>query len=105
LRESNFRGKTKNPEKLDHLARDLMVQETIIRDLRQKVFEIVSVAEPDLCSDDPSRTRAPDVRRHRRPRDSFAGIALLDQPIREVLRRRFEPAVVFGTLKYIERLL
>src|SRR6516225_29962 len=52
-----------------------------------------------------AETRAPDVRRHRRPRNGFAGIALLDQPIREVLRRRFEPAVVFGTLKYIERLL
>jgi len=42
-------------EKLDRLARDLMVQETIIGDLRKNGFEIVSVAEPDLCSDDPSR--------------------------------------------------
>ena len=42
-------------EKLDRLARDLMVQETIIGDLRKHGFEIVSVAEPDLCSDDPSR--------------------------------------------------
>jgi DNA invertase Pin-like site-specific DNA recombinase len=42
-------------EKLDRLARDLMVQEAIIRDFKQKGFEIVSVAEPDLCSDDPSR--------------------------------------------------
>jgi DNA invertase Pin-like site-specific DNA recombinase len=43
-------------EKLDRLARDLMVQETIIGDIRKSGFELVSVAEPDLCSDDPSRT-------------------------------------------------
>lgn len=43
-------------EKLDRLARDLMVQETIIGDLRKDGFEFISVAEPDLCSDDPSRT-------------------------------------------------
>jgi DNA invertase Pin-like site-specific DNA recombinase len=42
-------------EKLDRLARDLMVQESIIADLRRGGFEIISVAEPDLCSDDPSR--------------------------------------------------
>jgi DNA invertase Pin-like site-specific DNA recombinase len=42
-------------EKLDRLARDLMVQETIIGDLRKNGFELLSVAEPDLCSDDPSR--------------------------------------------------
>jgi len=42
-------------ERLDRLARDLMVQETIIADLRKSGFELVSVCEPDLCSDDPSR--------------------------------------------------
>jgi DNA invertase Pin-like site-specific DNA recombinase len=42
-------------EKLDRLARDLMVQETLIADFRKNGFEVVSVAEPDLCSDDPSR--------------------------------------------------
>jgi DNA invertase Pin-like site-specific DNA recombinase len=42
-------------EKLDRLARDLMVQETIVGDLRKRGIELVSVAEPDLCSDDPSR--------------------------------------------------
>ena len=42
-------------EKLDRLARDLMVQETIIGDLRRRGVELISVAEPDLCSDDPSR--------------------------------------------------
>jgi DNA invertase Pin-like site-specific DNA recombinase len=42
-------------EKLDRLARDLMVQETIIADWRKKGIELISVAEPDLCVDDPSR--------------------------------------------------
>lgn len=42
-------------EKLDRLARDLMIQESIIADLRKQGFEIVSVLEPDLCSDDPTR--------------------------------------------------
>jgi hypothetical protein len=32
-----------------------MIQETIIGDLRKRRYELVSVAEPDLCSDDPSR--------------------------------------------------
>jgi|SRR5215475_1793936 len=41
-------------EKLDRLAGDLMLQEAIIRDLRNG-FEIVSTLEPDLCSDDPLR--------------------------------------------------
>jgi DNA invertase Pin-like site-specific DNA recombinase len=42
-------------EKLDRLARDLMVQETILSDLMRQGFEIISVCEPDLCSTDPSR--------------------------------------------------
>lgn len=42
-------------ERLDRLARDLMIQETIIRDFRCRRIELVSAAEPDLCSDDPSR--------------------------------------------------
>jgi len=42
-------------EKLDRIARDLMVQETIIADLRNDNHELVSVAEHDLCIDDPSR--------------------------------------------------
>jgi DNA invertase Pin-like site-specific DNA recombinase len=42
-------------EKLDRLARDLMVQETIMGDFRKQGFELISVCEPDLCSDDPSR--------------------------------------------------
>jgi DNA invertase Pin-like site-specific DNA recombinase len=47
--------KTVLVERLDRLARDLMIQETIISDLRNRGFTLISVAEPDLCSDDPSR--------------------------------------------------
>lgn len=42
-------------EKLDRLARDLMVQEHIIADLRRRHVNLVSVGEPDLCIDDPGR--------------------------------------------------
>src|SRR5690349_12599294 len=42
-------------EKLDRLARDLMVQETIIGDLRKRGFELISVTEPDLLQNDPTR--------------------------------------------------
>ena len=42
-------------EKLDRLARDLMVQETIVADLRKHGFELVSVAEPDLMANYPTR--------------------------------------------------
>lgn len=43
-------------ERLDRLARDLIVQETIIQDLHRKDIKIISAAEPDLCSADPTRT-------------------------------------------------
>lgn len=42
-------------ERLDRLARDLMVSETIIQDLKKHGYELISTCEPDLCSDDPSR--------------------------------------------------
>src|ERR1700678_1336861 len=44
-------------ERLDRLARDLMIQGTIIGDLRKRGFQLVSTsaAEADLCGDDPSR--------------------------------------------------
>jgi DNA invertase Pin-like site-specific DNA recombinase len=42
-------------EKLDRLARDLMVQEACIADLRKNGFTLVSVAEPDLMESDPTR--------------------------------------------------
>jgi DNA invertase Pin-like site-specific DNA recombinase len=41
-------------ETLHRLARDLMVQESILADFKRHGFEIISVSEPDLCSDDPS---------------------------------------------------
>jgi DNA invertase Pin-like site-specific DNA recombinase len=47
--------KTVLVEKLDRLARDLMVQETILADLKRAGFELISVSEPDLCSSDPTR--------------------------------------------------
>jgi DNA invertase Pin-like site-specific DNA recombinase len=42
-------------ERLDRLARDLMVQESIIADLRKRGYELISVTEPDLLQDDPMR--------------------------------------------------
>jgi DNA invertase Pin-like site-specific DNA recombinase len=42
-------------ERLDRLARDLMVQEHILADLRRRGVELVSVHEPDLGSTDPTR--------------------------------------------------
>ena len=42
-------------EKLDRLARDLMVQETIIADIRKRGFELISVTETDLLQNDPAR--------------------------------------------------
>lgn len=42
-------------EKLDRLARDLMVQEAIILDMQKHGYTLLSTAEPDLCSQDPSR--------------------------------------------------
>lgn len=42
-------------EKLDRLARDLMIQEATIADLAKSGFTLVSVAEPDLMANDPTR--------------------------------------------------
>jgi len=42
-------------EKLDRLARDLMIQESIVADFRRHSLELVSTYEPDLCSEDPTR--------------------------------------------------
>jgi DNA invertase Pin-like site-specific DNA recombinase len=42
-------------EKLDRLARDLMVQESVIADFQRNGFQLISVNEPDLCSDEPTR--------------------------------------------------
>jgi site-specific DNA recombinase len=43
-------------ERLDRIARDIVVQETILKELNRKGFELISVAEPDLCSTDPYRS-------------------------------------------------
>ncbi len=43
-------------ERLDRLARDLMIQEAIIRDFQKNSFQLISTTEgTDLGSDDPSR--------------------------------------------------
>ncbi len=42
-------------ERVDRLARSLMIQESILRDVQKKGYELISTAEPDLCSSDPTR--------------------------------------------------
>ncbi|MFL6352585.1 MAG: recombinase family protein [Bryobacteraceae bacterium] len=42
-------------ESLSRLARDLMVQESIIADLNRRGFELASATEPELCGDEPGR--------------------------------------------------
>lgn len=42
-------------ENLSRLARLLMIQEGIIEDFKRKGLTLISVNEPDLCSDDPAR--------------------------------------------------
>ena len=56
LEENGHGVKTVIIEKLDRLARDLMVQESIIRDFQKHGFSLVSALEgKDLLSDDPTR--------------------------------------------------
>lgn len=43
-------------ERMDRLARDVVVQEGILKDLLKRGFELISVNEPDLCSSDPYRS-------------------------------------------------
>lgn len=42
-------------EKLDRLARDLLIQETILLDMQKHGYTLISALEPDLCLTDPSR--------------------------------------------------
>jgi len=42
-------------ERLDRVARDLLVQESVIADFHRKQLTLISASEPDLLSDDPSR--------------------------------------------------
>jgi site-specific DNA recombinase len=57
-------------EKMDRLARDLFVQETILGDFQKRGLKVVSVLEPDLCSTDPSRIFI---------RQVFGGVAQLEK--------------------------
>lgn len=43
-------------KRLDRLARDLMLQETMLAKVQSAGGELKSIAEPDLCCDDPART-------------------------------------------------
>jgi DNA invertase Pin-like site-specific DNA recombinase len=57
LEENGHGVKTVLIEKVDRLARDLMIQEAIISDLKKKGFQLISVHEgDDLLSNDPTRT-------------------------------------------------
>ena len=42
-------------EKLDRLARDVVVQELLIRDIMRHDYVLLSTLEPDICSNDPTR--------------------------------------------------
>lgn len=42
-------------EKLDRLARDLLVQETILTDFQKRGITVISTCEPDMGGNDPSR--------------------------------------------------
>ena len=55
--EGNGHGvKTVLVEKLDRIARDLMIQETIIQDFKESGVELISVLEgADLLDNDPTR--------------------------------------------------
>jgi DNA invertase Pin-like site-specific DNA recombinase len=56
LEENGHGAKTVIVEKLDRLARDLMVQEAIINDLQKKGFSLISATEgADLLEDNPTR--------------------------------------------------
>ncbi len=47
--------KTIMVEALHRFARQLMVQETILADIKKRGWELISAREPDLCRDDPER--------------------------------------------------
>ena len=56
LEKNGFDIKTIVIERLDRLARDLLVQETIINDIKNKGFDLISSCEgDDLASNDPTR--------------------------------------------------
>ena len=47
--------------RMDRLARDLQKQETLMARMRQAGAEVISVSEPDMDSDDPTRVPVPQV--------------------------------------------
>lgn len=56
LEENGHGIKTVIIERLDRLARDLMVQEAIVRDLQKQGYKLISTTEgDDLCGDDATR--------------------------------------------------
>lgn len=56
LEENGHGIKTVIVERLDRLARDLMVQEAIVRDLQKHGYALISTTEgADLAGDDPTR--------------------------------------------------
>jgi|ERR1700688_234412 DNA invertase Pin-like site-specific DNA recombinase len=83
-------------EKLDRLAKDLMVQEAIIRDFKQKGFEIISIAEPDLSSNDATRKSI---------RQTFAAIAEYERTMNLAKLRAVRQRVKAKTGKGEERKL
>lgn len=56
IEQNGHDAKTVIIERVDRLARDLMVQEAILQDFAKSGIEIVSVHDGDLLSDDPTRT-------------------------------------------------
>src|SRR5215469_8389650 len=70
-------------EKLDRLARSLLVQESIVADFKRNGFEIISCVEPDLLSDDPTRVL------HRQMMGAFAEYerAMIVQKLRGARQR------------------
>src|SRR5208337_444952 len=102
LIRSNIGVKTVIVEKVDRLARDLIVQESIIAKFQNYRLTLLSSCEPDLCSDDPSRVFI---------RQVLGAVAQLDRSLivrktraaRERIRAtgaKCEGAKIFGDPRY-----
>lgn len=55
LEQNGHGAKTVLVERVDRLARDLMIQETLLDDFNRKGFSIISATDGDLLEDDPTR--------------------------------------------------
>lgn len=53
----NETGEMGHRRKLDRLARDLIVNESVLADFERKGVTVIRVAEPDLCSGEPTSGR------------------------------------------------